>query len=175
MKSGKGKDTIEAHRRFTRALYEQLRDRPMNEPIDAARIAALAECFGATETAFAKDSEEWIARFNQPWFRSAVRAEPAAYLDGIRAPFLAINGSVDAQVPATSNLAAMNERLAAADHADFETVELAGLNHLFQTCATGAVYLYPVIEETFAPSALEIVHAWLDSRFPSRPREHATT
>jgi pimeloyl-ACP methyl ester carboxylesterase len=173
-RSGKDEDAIAAHRRFTRALYEQLRDRPVNEPIDAAGVAALAARFGATETAFAKDSEEWIARFNQPWFRSAVHAEPAAYLDRVRAPFLAINGSVDAQVPATSNLAAMNERLAAVDHADFETVELAGLNHLFQTCATGAVYLYPVIEETFAPSALGIIRAWLDARFPPRPGEHAT-
>lgn len=167
-KAGKDADAIAAHRQFTHALYEHLRDRPADEPIDAAHVATLAARFGATETAFAKDSSEWIARFNQPWFRSAVLAEPAAYLDRVGAPFLAINGGTDVQVPATSNLTAMSARLAAAGHPDFQTMELPGLNHLFQTCSTGAVYLYPVIEETFAPSALGIVGAWLDARFPLR-------
>ncbi len=168
-KSCKGEEAIAAHHQFTLALYERLRDRHATESIDAAEVATLAARFGATETAFAKDSGEWIARFNQPWFRSAVRADPATYLDQVAAPFLAINGDVDAQVPARSNLAAMKERLAAAEHADFETIELPGLNHLFQTCSTGAVYLYPVIEETFAPAALDIIRAWLDARFPLRP------
>ncbi|MEO7324473.1 MAG: alpha/beta fold hydrolase [Dokdonella sp.] len=167
-KSGKDADAITAHRQFTRALYARLRDLPAAELIDAAQVATLAARFGATQTAFAKDSEEWITRFNQAWFRSAVCAEPATHLDQITAPFLAINGSVDVQVPAIPNLAAMNTRLSDAGHSDFDTRELAGLNHLFQTCTTGAVYLYPVIEETFAPSELEIIRAWLDARFPAR-------
>jgi hypothetical protein len=50
-------------------------------------------------------------------------------------------------------------------HADFRIVELAGLNHLFQTCTTGLPYEYPAIEETFAPRALQTIGEWVDARF----------
>jgi hypothetical protein len=44
-------------------------------------------------------------------------------------------------------------------------LELPALNHLFQTCTTGEAYEYPVIEETFAPIALDSIRSWLDARF----------
>ncbi|MEP7042930.1 MAG: alpha/beta fold hydrolase [Dokdonella sp.] len=165
--SGADPDAVVRHGEFTRALYRELGNRAVDEPIDAAQIAALAERSGVTGNG-TPPSEEWIARFNQPWFRSACRQDPAALLQHVRAPLLAINGSLDVQALAKPNLAAIRNVLAATGHADFETVELPGLNHLLQTCPTGAVYEYPAIEETFAPLALETVRAWLDRRF--RPR-----
>jgi pimeloyl-ACP methyl ester carboxylesterase len=163
--AGTAADTIESHRAFTHALYRELAERPIDQPIDAVQIAALAERFGAGAHGPAL-SAEWIARFNQPWFRGACRLDPAAILARIAVPVLAINGSLDAQTPAKPNLAAIAGVLGAAGHADVETIELPGLNHLFQTCKTGAVYEYPSIEETFAPLALEAIRRWLDARFP---------
>jgi len=163
--AGAAAHTIESHRAFTQALYRDLAERPIDEPIDAAQIAELAARFGASRQG-PSHSEEWIARFNQPWFRGACRLDPAAILARIAVPMLAINGSLDAQTPAKPNLAAIAGALGAAGHADVETIELPGLNHLFQTCKTGAVYEYPSIEETFAPPALETIRRWLDARFP---------
>ena len=155
---------IERHRAFTLALYENLHERN-DAPIDSAEITALAERFGATQTAVVKNSADWIARFNEPWFRSLVRCEPASVLGRVTAPLLAINGNLDAQVRAATNLAAMKRVLETSGHADFRIVELAGLNHLFQTCTTGLPYEYPAIEETFAPRALQTIGEWVDARF----------
>lgn len=167
-KSGIGEDSIGKHRRFTRALYRNLSQRAFDDPIDEAQITAMAESFDALQTANARNNGEWIARFNQPWFRSATCLDPADFLSRVTVPFLAINGSLDVQVPSAPNLAEMRALLQASGHLDFKTVELPGLNHLFQTCTDGAVYLYPVIEETFAPLALEAILAWLDARFQLR-------
>jgi hypothetical protein len=38
---------------------------------------------------------------------------------------------------------------------------LPNLNHLFQSCKTGAPAEYGRIEETFAPAALETIGDWL--------------
>jgi pimeloyl-ACP methyl ester carboxylesterase len=165
--AGAGADAIESHREFTQALYRELAERPIDEPIDVAQIAELAARFGAGRQG-PTHSEEWIARFNQPWFRGACSLDPAAILARVAVPMLAINGGLDVQTLAKPNLAAIGRVLGAAGHVDIETIELPGLNHLFQTCKTGAVYEYPSIEETFAPLALETIRRWLDARFSRR-------
>ncbi len=165
-KSGASKDAIAKHGEFARALFGELRERSDSEPIDAAWISALASRIGATGTAAATMSDVWIRQFNLPWMRHALRLEPLEALQRIRTPFLALNGSLDVQTVAKSNLALMSEVLKASGHADFQVIELPGLNHLFQTCSTGDVYKYPAIEETFAPLALQTISRWLDARFP---------
>jgi hypothetical protein len=42
------------------------------------------------------------------------------------------------------------------------------LNHLFQTCQTGAVSEYGKIEETFAPAALALIGDWIVKRTTAR-------
>ncbi|WP_347158029.1 hypothetical protein [Pontibacter chitinilyticus] len=37
---------------------------------------------------------------------------------------------------------------------------MQGLNHLFQTATTGSPAEYSLIEETFAPFALETISSW---------------
>ena len=64
-------------------------------------------------------------------------------------------------VAAKENLGAIRAALEAGENKDFEVVELPGLNHLFQTCETGAVAEYGQIEETIAPAALETMSKWI--------------
>jgi uncharacterized protein len=42
--------------------------------------------------------------------------------------------------------------------------ELPDINHLFQTCKTGAVSEYGAIEETIAPAVLETIAPWIQKR-----------
>jgi fermentation-respiration switch protein FrsA (DUF1100 family) len=74
---------------------------------------------------------------------------------------LAINGEKDLQVSAKENLAAIREALAAGGNAKVRIVETPGLNHLFQTCSTGAIAEYAQIEETIAPSVLQLISSWI--------------
>lgn len=102
----------------------------------------------------------------RPWLRELLRFDPAPDLAALQVPVLAINGSLDLQVPADQNLPAIEAALAG--NADATTVELPGLNHLFQTATTGSIGEYREIEETFAPVALQTVSDWILARFGSR-------
>ena len=100
-----------------------------------------------------------------PWFRYFLSYDPQPALRRLTVPVLALNGSLDLQVPPRPNLAAIDAALRAGGNRDFRTVELPGLNHLFQTARTGTLAEYGQIEETFAPAALEAVASWIVQRF----------
>ena len=99
--------------------------------------------------------------FQAPWFRYFLSYDPAPMLTKVKCPVLAINGEKDAQVPPKQNLPAIRKALAAGGNRDFEVLELASLNHLFQTANTGGVDEYMMIEETIAPAALEKMSGWI--------------
>jgi fermentation-respiration switch protein FrsA (DUF1100 family) len=79
----------------------------------------------------------------------------------VKCPVLAINGEKDLQVSAKDNLPAIRAALEAGGNHSVKTVELPGLNHLFQTCQTGSPTEYSKIEETFNPAALKLVSDWI--------------
>jgi pimeloyl-ACP methyl ester carboxylesterase len=99
-----------------------------------------------------------------PWFRYFLTYDPRPVLRKVRVPVLAVCGEKDVQVPPKENLKAIHEALEAGGNKDHTEKELKGLNHLFQTCKTGAVTEYGQIEETFAPAALKEVSDWIVKR-----------
>jgi fermentation-respiration switch protein FrsA (DUF1100 family) len=74
---------------------------------------------------------------------------------------LDLNGEKDLQVPPKLNLPAIRQALEEGGNKHFETDELPGLNHLFQTARTGAPSEYAEIEETMSPVALEKMAGWI--------------
>ena len=96
-----------------------------------------------------------------PWFRDMLGYDPRPTLSLVKCPVLAINGEKDLQVAAQENLPAIREALAAGGNQSVKTVELPGLNHLFQACQTGSPTEYSRIEETFKPAALRLVSDWI--------------
>jgi pimeloyl-ACP methyl ester carboxylesterase len=96
-----------------------------------------------------------------PWFRDLLACDPRPTLKAVKCPVLAMNGEKDLQVAAKENLPAIREALAAGGNQKVKTVALPGLNHLFQTCQTGAVAEYGQIEETFNPAAMKLVSDWI--------------
>ncbi|HEX4682060.1 MAG TPA: CocE/NonD family hydrolase [Gemmatimonadaceae bacterium] len=103
-----------------------------------------------------------------PWMRYFVRYDPRGALGRVHVPVLALDGSLDLQVSPRENLAAIDTALRRAGNRDFRTVELPGLNHLFQSASSGAVTEYARIEETISPQALELIASWINSRFALR-------
>lgn len=96
-----------------------------------------------------------------PWFRYFLFYNPQSTLQKVKCPVLAINGEKDLQVPPKENLAAITRALKTGGNKKFITKELPGLNHLFQTATTGAPVEYNKIEETIAPSALQVIGDWI--------------
>ena len=102
-----------------------------------------------------------LVQVSSPWFRFFLTYEPAPALTKVQCPVLALNGSHDLQVDPQLNLPQIEAALKEGGNPHFTIRELPRLNHLFQTCETGAISQYPLIEETLAPLLLETIEQWL--------------
>ena len=128
--------------------------------IEAIVTAALANPpDDVTEPLTPTLADTFVEVFADPWMRFFLAYDPAPALVALDIPVLAIVGSLDLQVSAEANIPALDDALAA--NAAATVLELEGLNHLFQTATTGAVAEYARIDETFAPSAIDIVTSWI--------------
>jgi hypothetical protein len=123
-----------------------------------AILAEAAKAQHLPENAF----DQQIGALNSDWFRFFFDYDPAATLAKVKCPVLALNGSLDLQVPPAQNLPAI--RAALAKNPDAEVDELPNLNHLFQTAKTGSIGEYGQIEETIAPSAMDLMTRWILKR-----------
>lgn len=140
-----------------------------NPDWEAAKVEA-ARILGEASAAAGVKPEVLMARSTMlftPWYREFIAYDPRPNLAKLRMPVLAVNGANDLQVVASQNLPAIGEALKA--NKDVTVVELPGLNHLFQTSATGDPREYGRIEETFAPAALKAVGDWVVARTGARP------
>lgn len=125
------------------------------------KLLALLNQGGATDPATLARLEAQISQATSPGYRHLLADRPATTLPKVHCPVLALGGSKDVQVPAAANLAALRQGLQAGGNRDVTTQALPGLNHLFQTAPTGSPREYGIIEETFAPTALQIIGDWL--------------
>ena len=96
-----------------------------------------------------------------PWLRYFLRHDPRPALLLTRVPVLALNGDLDVQVDAEQNLPAIETALEKGGNRTVTTHSLPGVNHLFQTAGTGMVDEYAMIEETMAPSVLDLIRDWI--------------
>lgn len=102
-----------------------------------------------------------IQAVDSKWFQYFIKYNPNEILSKVKCPVLAINGSLDFQVPAKSNLKAIENALITAKNKDYKIVEIPKLNHLFQEANTGAFEEYNKIEQTISPIALQTIKDWI--------------
>lgn len=103
-------------------------------------------------------SLEWAVK---PFLRISLMSNPQIDWRAVRCPVLALNGSLDHQVPAKQNLAGIIAALRAGGNKKVEAIELPSLNHLFQTAKTGDEDEYAAIDENMAPSVLERIASFV--------------
>ena len=143
--------------KMQRAMTQIVQQNPDNGVAKAKLLAY----YSAIDPQLAARLEPQLAMATSPDYRHLLADRPAKTLAKVRCPVLAIGGSKDIQVPATANLAGIAAGLKTAGNRDVTIKELPGLNHLFQTAATGSTAEYGTIEETFAPAALQVVADWI--------------
>ena len=103
-----------------------------------------------------------LEQYTHLWFQYFMRYDPRSDWQQVRCPVLALNGAKDLQVPADVNLEGIAQALKHGNNQQVTTQKLDHLNHLFQTCKTGAPSEYNSIEETFSPKALLIMEKWIN-------------
>ena len=106
-------------------------------------------------------AETQLKMLESKWFRFFLSFDPRPTLEKVRCPVLALNGEKDLQVPPRENLEEIAKAIKKGGNTQVTTVQLPGLNHLFQTCKTGSVMEYSQIEETIASAALKVIGDWV--------------
>lgn len=140
----------------------------MAEADGAARVAALK----ALQSSLPESDKALIAKYRmtggtlsphmaaQPALPVLLKADPRPDWRRVACPVLALNGSLDLQVPPQS-LDGIVAALEAGGNRRVESAVLPALNHLFQTAQTGSESEYAAIEETIAPLALQRIAAFV--------------
>ena len=105
-------------------------------------------------------------QLSSPWMMNFIKHDPAMVLPKVQIPVLALNGEKDLQVPAKENLEAIEAALIKGGNTNFSTKQFPKLNHLFQTCETGLVSEYGMLEETFSEAVLEEITRWINKNNP---------
>jgi pimeloyl-ACP methyl ester carboxylesterase len=140
----------------------------MAEADNEARVAALK----AFQKTLPDEDKALVAKYKmhggslslgmaaRPSLRVMLMADPGSDWRAVRCPVLALNGSLDHQVPSES-LAGIVASLHEGGNKKVESAVIPSLNHLFQTAKTGGENEYGVIEETIAPVALQQIAAFV--------------
>jgi pimeloyl-ACP methyl ester carboxylesterase len=153
-----------------RALMDLLEQQAPREEIIAATKALInsqRQAGGAgpmSDAELAAMAEQAVASMENTWFRAFLTLDPREALRRVKVPVLALNGALDTQVPPAENLSEIEKALREAGNKDVTIRELPGLNHLFQTAQSGSPAEYAMIEETFAPTALDEIAQWIRAR-----------
>jgi uncharacterized protein len=163
-------DYIARRKVFDQELYSAILSAP-SESTALERAKALVAQGVADKIVDANEAETLPKDDTRPWERYFLAYDPAPTLARLIVPVLALNGSLDVQVPAKENLAAAREALKRNRRAT--VMELAGMNHLLQDAKTGAPSEYDDIEETMSPTALKIITDWLSVNVLTRRHETA--
>ncbi|HZW32282.1 MAG TPA: alpha/beta fold hydrolase, partial [Isosphaeraceae bacterium] len=147
----------ESLRKLQRDAQKRLMDIITREKDETAArtklTAAVTELFAALPESERKAlgdagaglAEAAVSQANNAWFRFFLAFDPRPTLRQVRCPVLALNGAKDLQVPAKENLAEIAKALKAGGNDHVKTVELPGLNHLFQPSKTGSPSEYASI------------------------------
>lgn len=165
--AGESEEDIEKSGKVNRAIYDILKNEPDSLKAHDEIVRIFKEYYKGLSEKEKKDAGDentalqMLGRVESPWFKYFLKYDPRPTLEKVKCPVLALNGEKDLQVPPKEDLDEINKALTKGGNKNFKTVELKGLNHLFQTAKTGAPTEYNTIEETIAPSALKAMGDWI--------------
>ena len=175
MLAGQGCTGLDVMLQQNEAIY---RASGLSESLLAVRMACMHELFSMPAGSSQKDYKAVLARHTEGlskeqvdsvglgrgtaaaikqqldsrWMQTFLTLDPAEYLPKVKCPVLALNGSKDTQVLPLPNQQRVKQLCPKAD-----CRTLPDLNHLFQHCTTGSPDEYILIEETFAPEAMQAI------------------
>jgi pimeloyl-ACP methyl ester carboxylesterase len=153
---------------YSKRLIEVARTETDESKADAKMKAILGELKASLSEKERKELgesegllESSLKQLRSPWFRYFLTYDPRPALTRVHCPVLAVIGEKDLQVPPKENLSEIEKALKQGGNCRVTVKQLVGLNHLFQTCKTGAPLEYSQIEETMAPLALKEIGDWI--------------
>jgi pimeloyl-ACP methyl ester carboxylesterase len=135
-------------------IYYEWKKKQSPETLDALIKASDEQVVSSLQSKY--------SAFHSKWWKFFLVHDPAKDLEKLSVPVLALNGEKDIQVDPKINLPLIETALKKSKSKNYKTVELPGLNHLFQHCKKCTIEEYGELEETFAPEALKIMGDWIE-------------
>lgn len=160
--SGESEETITQDHNFQKQLITILKKEP-DPQIAARQLREMAKNHMATLQGTNLNILERCVQ-NAEWWRYFLLFDRSTALKNVKIPLLALNGELDLQVTPTQNLPVISKALEEGGNKDFTIVELPRLDHFFQTCQDGSAGEYAKIEETIAPSVMNLIAEWILER-----------
>ena len=168
--NGESEENNRAATTFSKSIYdylETIQDKSNKEELLRTYIEKLIDTDEDFKLPPTTTKDEFIQaqvpQLSSPWMSFFLFYNPKDALTQVKCPTLAINGDKDLQVTSHLNLTAIDDALKQGGNTNYKTVELAGLNHLFQECKTGSPNEYAQIKQTFSPKALKAISDWMAS------------
>ena len=96
-----------------------------------------------------------------PWSQFFYNYNPAKAYKKVKCDVLALYGTKDTQVLASTNAVALENALKKGKTKRYSVKVLENLNHLFQEAKTGKMSEYETIEQTISPLALNEISTWI--------------
>ena len=142
-----------------------------------ARIKALQALYAGSNEAdkalvqqYASRGSLSLEQASLPYEAALLVTDAPAYWHNVKCPVLALNGTLDLQVPAVENLSGIRSALTAGGNAQIQIEAVPSLNHLFQTATSGLEEEYASLQETIAPAVLQRVATFVSTqRSPNSP------
>jgi len=142
-----------------KGAYDIIHKNKDNSSLNAELVGYFSKTFG---DALPKNQIEAIAKqLSIPWLADFIRHDPKPYLENVKCPILALNGTLDLQVPSEVNLAAIRKAADVSGNTNVTTISLKKLNHLFQKGKTGLPDEYQNIAKTISPKVLKLMRKWI--------------
>ncbi len=154
--AGITRDQRRADRKIGTLLYGMIREGKTESELRKA-LFKLPE----DDQPFIASWQRQLHHLEAPWLRFFLSYDPAATLEKVKCPVLALEGEKDLQVMPEQNVPAMKAALGRGGNRDVEVDLLPGVNYMFQTAKTGLGWEYAAIEETISPPVLQKVGAWV--------------
>lgn len=119
------------------------------------------------EHLLAAELDKQVALVKQPAMKELLTHDSRKDLVKLNIPVLGLWAEKDVQVGAALNLREATAALRTAGNSNATLSIVPGVNHLFQTCETGDLAEYAVIEETCSPKVLKLLEDWLGRHAPT--------
>jgi uncharacterized protein len=165
---GATEEQIQADKATNAALFEIIRT--TRNPVELAEKVTLflkkliikrpelLSSTGLTEEQFIAMQ---LTSITSPWMQTFLKLDPSKELEQVTCPVLALNGSLDLQVPPKENLTAIRQALNKGGNHRVTIKEYPKLNHLFQEAKTGHPSEYGEIKQTFSPKVMKDISKWV--------------
>jgi len=161
---GLTKPVVSRRQALMKAVMNEIRERrPTNDV--ATRIGNLF----AAEALQARDPslDPWLDFCLSDWFKYYIAYDPLPTISKLTCPVLAIQGEKDMVVDADESIKSITKALIESESRDVTIKLVASVNHMFQTCKSGAMAEYGQLEETIAPAVLRLISDWIAQRTAS--------